>query len=250
MRSLHFLYHELTPVGNDYPYALAIRDFEQQLDLFARLRKIKGGDGLWPEITFDDGHISNVEYALPALMSRGIVAKFFITVGWTGVRAGCLGWPELRMLHGSGQLIGAHGWSHKFLTRCSHEELKRELSAARLSLEDKLGIQVTTMSVPGGRFNKRILAACREAGYQQVYTSVPKAVDSSSDRLIGRVNVRGDFALEEIQKLLQPESPNLLKLERQYRFMALAKRLVGDRAYLKLWTFMHGPQDSNDHGQK
>jgi peptidoglycan/xylan/chitin deacetylase (PgdA/CDA1 family) len=250
VRSLHFLYHELMPVGNGHPYALEIRAFEQQLDLFARLRKIKGDDGLWPEITFDDGHISNVEYALPALMSRGIIAKFFITVGWTGVRAGYLGWPELRTLHGSGQVIGAHGWSHKFLPRCSHEELKRELTGARLSLEDKLGIQVTTMSFPGGRFNKRILAACREAGYREVYTSVPKAVDSSSDRLIGRVNVRGDYALEEIQKLLQPESPNLRHLERRYRFRALAKRLVGDRAYEKLWTFVHRPQDSNDDRQK
>ena len=112
---------------------------------------------------------------LPILQSRGLTAQFFITVGWTGKKPGYMGWPELRALHESGQMIGAHGWSHTLLTHCSEKDLQTELSSARLTLEDKLGTSITTMSLPGGRYNRRVLAACQEAGYTQIYTSVPRA---------------------------------------------------------------------------
>ena len=83
LQKLHFLYHELRPHGSDYSYVLDTNEFDGHLDLFLEMRKVES-PGLWPEVTFDDGHISNFEYALPALLSRGLSARFFITVGWTG----------------------------------------------------------------------------------------------------------------------------------------------------------------------
>ena len=112
---------------------------------------------MWPEVTFDDGHISNFEFALPILQSRAIRAWFFITVGWTGRRPGYMGWNELRKLHQAGHVIGAHGWTHTLLTHCSARRLHSELVDARLTLEDKLGASVTSMSLPGGRYNRHVL---------------------------------------------------------------------------------------------
>ena len=174
LRRLHLLYHEVTLRRSEYSYSIERQQFERHVDLFVQMRKAERFD-LWPEITFDDGHISNFELRLPVLQSRGLIARFFITAGWTGNRPGYMGWPELRSLHASGQLIGAHGWSHTLLTHCSKKELDKELSGARLLLEDKLGASVTTMSLPGGRYNQRVLAACREAGYSRIYTSEPSA---------------------------------------------------------------------------
>ena len=235
LHRLHFLYHELRSNRCDYSYALETNEFNKQIDLFVQMRKA-GSPGLWPEVTFDDGHLSDFDYALPILLSQGLTAQFFITVGWTGKKPGYMGWQELRSLHESGQLIGAHGWSHVFLTHCASKDLDVELVKAKSILEDKLGTSITTMSLPGGRYNRRVLAACREAGYTQVYTSVPAAEREPLGFTVGRLNVRGDWSLEWIRRVLQPGSRVLSNLGRQYRIREIAKTVVGDRLYERLWA--------------
>ncbi|HEY6376677.1 MAG TPA: polysaccharide deacetylase family protein [Edaphobacter sp.] len=219
--------------------------FEQHMDLFVQTRET-ADLGLCPEITFDDGHISNFEFALPILQSRGLKAHFFITVGWTGKRAGYMGWPELRALHQGGQLIGAHGWTHTLLTHCSAKELQTELGNARLTLEDKLGTSITTMSLPGGRYNRRVITACQEAGYTEIYTSIPRAETAPLGPMIGRLNIRGNMELEFIAKVLRPGSHVLANLERQYQIKATAKTLLGDRLYEKLWALLNRKEHDTD----
>jgi peptidoglycan/xylan/chitin deacetylase (PgdA/CDA1 family) len=218
--------------------------FNQHVDLLVEMRKSEN-PGLWPEVTFDDGHISNYEYALPALLSRGLIARFFITVGWTEKRPGYMGWSELRALNESGQIIGAHGWSHALLTHCAPEELDKELRSARLLLEEKLGTSITTMSLPGGRYNQRVLAACQQAGYKRIYTSVPRAERAISEFMVGRLNVRGDMTVEWFRNLLQSGNGTLRSLERQYAIKEAAKRLLGDGLYAKLWGLLNRKERDN-----
>lgn len=245
---LHFLYHELRLGESKYSYALERDAFDRQIDLFVQMRST-ANLGLWPEVTFDDGHASDYEYAMPILQSRGIVARFFITVGWTGIRPGYMGWSELRSLYGSGQMIGAHGWSHTLLTHCGPEDLNKELSGARLLLEDKLGAPITTMSLPGGRCNRLVLTACREAGYTQIYTSVPRAEQTPSTFMVGRLNIRGDMTLEWIRNLLGPGSSTLRNLERQYALKQAVKTLLGDRMYEKLWAVLNRKEPASGAGE-
>jgi hypothetical protein len=248
LRQLHFLYHELRPGESQYSYALKRDAFDRQMELFVQMRGA-ANPGLWPEVTFDDGHASDYEYALPILQSRGLIARFFITAGWTGIRPGYMGWSELRSLHESGQMIGAHGWSHTLLTHCGPEDLNKELSSARELLEDKLGAPITTMSLPGGRSNRRVLAACREAGYTQVYTSVPRAEGTPTGFMVGRLNVRGDMTLEWIRKLLEPGSSTLRSLERQHGIKQAAKALLGDRMYERLWAVLNRKGPASGAGE-
>jgi hypothetical protein len=244
---LYLLYHELRPTESQYSYVVDTRMFEKHIDLFVRLRNPENSS-LWPEVTFDDGHISNFEFAAPILQARGLTAKFFITVGWTGNKPGYMGWPELRSLHKAGQLIGAHGWTHTLLTHCSEKDLQTELSGARLALEDKLGASITTMSLPGGRYNHRVLSVCEQAGYTQVYTSVPKAESLPLGATVGRLNIRGDMQLEWISNLFQPNSSVLAGLGRQYRMKAAAKKLLGDNLYEKLWAVLNRKEPDSDSG--
>jgi len=242
---LYLLYHELRPARSNYSYVVESGEFEKHVDLFLKTRTADEA-ALWPELTFDDGHISNFEFALPVLESRAIKAWFFITVGWTGRRRGYMGWQELRALHQMGQRIGAHGWSHALLTHCNARGLHTELVDARLTLEDKLGTSITTMSLPGGRYNRRILTACREAGYTQIFTSIPRAEPDPAAPTIGRLNIRGDMSLEWITKLLQPGSNLLSSLERQYQMKAAAKSLLGDRLYEKVWAVLNRKETDTD----
>ena len=247
LRKLYLLYHELRPHKSRYSYVLEAESFERHVDLFVRMREAESCE-LWPEVTFDDGHISNFELAAPLLQSRGMTARFFITAGWTGKKPGYMGWAELRSLHEAGHSIGAHGWTHKLLTHCSDDELQIELSKSRLTLEDKLGTSVATMSLPGGRSNRRVLAACADAGYTQVYTSVPRAEQLPLGTTVGRVNIPGSVQMEWIAKLFEPDGSAMSRLGRQYRMKETAKRLLGDRLYAKLWAMVNRKEPGTDGG--
>ena len=245
---LYLLYHELRPGRSSYSYIGDTREFEQHLALFQKLRENEGS-ALKPEITFDDGHISNFEFAPSALQSHNIKAHFFITVGWTSKRSGYMGWEQLRELQQAGHIIGAHGWTHTLLTHCNEKELNHELADARLVLEQKLGTQVTTMSLPGGRYNRRVLAACQRAGYQQIFTSIPRTEPEPLGLTIGRLNIRGDMSLEWLSKLFQPGNNILHNLERQYQRKEIAKSLLGDRLYAKLWAILNRKEPETDAGE-
>jgi hypothetical protein len=246
-RRLFLLYHEIRSSESRYSYAIEGGMFERHLDLFVRLRATENV-GLWPELTFDDGHSSDVEIAAPLLQSRGLTARYFITAGWTGTKKGYMDWPEVRSLHEAGFRIGAHGWSHKLLTHCSDAELQTELGRSRLTLEDKLGASVTTMSLPGGRANRRVLAACAEAGYTQIYTSVPRAESLPLGAIVGRLNIAGSMQPERIAKLFQPDGRSLRRLGRRYRMKEAAKALLGDRLYAGLWALVSRKEPGTDGG--
>ncbi len=245
LRRIYFLYHELRAASCNYSYVLETAEFEKHIDLFSRMRET-GYLGPRPGVTFDDGHISNFELALPILHSRGIQAHFFITVGWTGHKTDYMGWQQLRTLHQSGQLIGAHGWTHTLLTHCTEKQLQMELGGARVTLEDKLGTSITTMSLPGGRYNRRIIAACQEAGYTEVYSSIPREETEPLGSMIGRLNIRNDMGLDYIAKVLHPNSQLLSSLGRQYQVKLTAKALLGDRLYEQLWALLNRREPDAD----
>lgn len=232
--TLYFLYHALSKEPNDYSYILSVEQFRAHVALFAEVRKA-GLSYLWPEVTFDDGHISNFKLALPILEAYDLPAHFFVTVGWTGRRPSYLGWAELRTLRDSGQQIGAHGWSHAFLTECNHEQMKRELLQSRLELEDKLGIEIRTMALPGGRYNRRVIAACKEAGYHRVFTSVPEKAKQRVPFLVGRVNARSEMSIDEVRELLLPQGKAIRRLKRRYHLKGITKILLTNRLYDRLW---------------
>ena len=244
-RTLSLLYHELRSGPSTYGYALSTATFREHLELFSRL-KVRDKAAVLPAVTFDDGHVSNFDQALPALSAAGIGSRFFVTAGWTSVRAEYMTWEQLRELSRCGHQIGAHGWSHKLLTHCSDMELELELVQTRKVLEDKLGLPVTTLSLPGGRSNDRVLAACRNAGYAQVFTSVPQVQHSPTAFTVGRLNLRAGVTLPWLEAVLAPESKVLRKIEITHRVKGVAQRALGDRLYMKMWALLNRAE-AGDH---
>ena len=245
VQRLFFIYHAVSEAPTNCGYTLSVEQFQNHASLFANVRA-SGSPSLLPEVTFDDGHVSAVKLVLPILKAFNLTAHFFITVGWTGKKAGYMEWADLRMLRDCGQQIGAHGWSHTFLTDCSPSKLKEELLTSRLELEDKLGKEIRTMACPGGRYSHRVIAACKEAGYQRVYTSVPEPEDPFPSFLVGRVNANSMMTTEIVHGLMLHGSKGLLKLRRRYLAKAIAKKLLTDRLYDRLWwRFTRKPGKAN-----
>jgi peptidoglycan/xylan/chitin deacetylase (PgdA/CDA1 family) len=242
---LYFLYHELRVNRSQYSYVLETEVFRRHIDLFSAVTE-KKDSALQPCVTFDDGHLSNFEYALPILQDRRMKAQFFITVGWTGRKSGYMGWQELQALQAAGQSIGAHGWSHKLLTHCNERELQTELVDSRKMLEDELGVPITTMSLPGGRYNRRVLASCQEAGYTQIYTSIPRGEPIPPGLTVGRLNIVSGMGLDWIADLFESDKSALPRLRRVYQVKALAQSLMGDRIYEKLWALLNHKEATAD----
>jgi peptidoglycan/xylan/chitin deacetylase (PgdA/CDA1 family) len=241
---LHFLYHEVKPFPSKFSYTLETIAFERHLDFIAQVGE-QPHPSVSVELTFDDGHASDFEFVLPILNARRLTARFFITTGWTGTRPGYMGWREVRCLSDAGHRIGSHGWSHALLTRCSERELHAELRESRSELEDKLGIPITTMSLPGGRYNKRVLSACSEAGYTKVYTSVPRVEQDATEFVVGRVNMNSNMTIDCVARLVQPGSGELARLQSRYRIKEMGQRVLGDWMYEKIWHVLIGRGQAN-----
>ena len=192
-------------------------------------------------ITFDDGEQSQYRNAMPLLAEHGISARYFVTPGLIGTAAKFLGWDELKALQNAGHSIQSHGWSHKFLTFCSDEELAHELRASKQLLEEKLGALVEEISVPGGRWNRRVIEACALAGYRRVYVSDPWVLTSMSGlEVIGRFMVRRTTTLAELQKMAEHDRHALWKLRMRSQLKQGIVGLMGDGLYHRLWCRLTG----------
>lgn len=239
-RNMVLAYHEVMPESN-YAYCVTSACFAEQLRLLDSLKKTKS---LNAQITFDDGEQSQFHNALPALNEHGFKATYFVTPGLIGTAAKFLGWNDLKTLQAAGHSVQSHGWSHKFLTFCSEAELAHELRASKRSLEDNLGSAVEEISVPGGRWNRRVLHACAAAGYRRVYVSDPWVEAEIDDmKVMGRFMVRRTTTLPELEKIVSKDRAALRKLRLRSQLRESLVGVLGDSFYHRLWCRLTGYND-------
>lgn len=239
-RNMVLAYHEVMPESN-YAYCVTSASFAEQLCLLHSLRENKSLD---VQITFDDGEQSQLHSALPLLTDYGFKAKYFVTPGLIGTAAKFLSWNELRALQAEGHAVQSHGWSHKFLTFCPEAELAHELRASKQSLEDSLGSAVEEISVPGGRWNQRVIEACAAAGYRRVYVSHPW-VETEIDgvEVIGRFMLRRTTTIPELKKIVVKDPSALRKLRLRSQLREGLVGVLGDSLYHRLWCRLTGYND-------
>jgi peptidoglycan/xylan/chitin deacetylase (PgdA/CDA1 family) len=234
---LHLTYHRVVPKNVTYTYALTTDQFRQHLNA---LRNQLPASSLGAKITFDDGNRTQFESAVPLLSEFGIKAIFFVTAGWTGVNKGSMDGRELREIANAGHTIGAHGLTHKLLTHCSNEEIHNELSVSKQKLEEFTGQRVSTISMPGGRYNERVLKACAAAGYEKVFTSEPATSvrEECGVQVIGRYNVVHTLSAQALVRLLDPSSGMLQREQRRAAAKRFVQNFIGDTLYLRLWSLL------------
>jgi peptidoglycan/xylan/chitin deacetylase (PgdA/CDA1 family) len=227
-------YHEVTPGPSLYVYSVT----ESQLEEHLRAAAVPAHRLPEPLLTFDDGHASHRKYAMPALSRFDLKATFFITAGWTATKSGFMSASELRELAAAGHDVQSHGWSHAFLTNCSSADLIVELRRSKAALEDLLGKPVDAISMPGGRWNRRVLKECAAEGYRRVFTSDPFAGVRLRYGLEirGRAMVRNSYTAQDLVALLAAEpriwsAPRLLCAAKHAARVAL-----GESMYQRLWS--------------
>jgi peptidoglycan/xylan/chitin deacetylase (PgdA/CDA1 family) len=126
----------------------------------------------WPavRISFDDGNASDTEIGLPALVERGLSARFFLLAGRLGL-PGSIAADDIRELVSHGMTIGTHGMTHRSWRKMDPPTRETELIDARRRLEEFVGSAVTEAACPRGRYDRMLLSDLRRLGYRRVYTS-------------------------------------------------------------------------------
>lgn len=210
-RLLSLLYHD---VYVDHPaesgfggaaaerYKIPLSDFEQQLAgldrVLARAPVLVTGsggavDGEVPvALTVDDGGLAYLSLIADRLEARGWRGHCFVTTDRIG-RPGFLHKRHLRELQARGHVIGSHSASHPGrFAACSPQEMLREWSSSRRVLQDILGNDVTTASLPGGYFSARVARTAAQAGLEALFTSEPetRVREISGCAVFGRFAIR------------------------------------------------------------
>lgn len=129
-----------------------------------------------PEITFDDGNLSDITHALPMLAERGLKATFFVCAGRIGSPL-YLGKDDLSALVDAGMAIGSHGWDHRDLRLVDDAGLRRETVDARRSIQDASSAPVEDFALPFGSYDRRVLKSLRQ--YRRVLSSDGARVTST-----------------------------------------------------------------------
>jgi peptidoglycan/xylan/chitin deacetylase (PgdA/CDA1 family) len=126
----------------------------------------------WPGIsfTFDDGYASDVEVALPALRERGLTATFFPVAGKLG-QPGYVDAAGVRALSAAGMSVGSHGMWHRSWRDLDAQAEQEELVAARSLIESAAQAPVRAAACPFGSYDRRVLGALHQHGYEQAFTS-------------------------------------------------------------------------------
>lgn len=151
-------------------------------------------------ITVDDGNVSDISHVLPALLTRGLSARFFICAGRLD-DASFVDRDQIRGLLAEGMKIGSHGMGHRTWCGLLPQELDHELESSRRTLEEACGITVDEAACPFGCYDRKVLAALRSAGYLRVYTSDGGA-SSDGSWIVPRITVTRRMSLEKIGRLL------------------------------------------------
>lgn len=180
-------------------------------------------------ITFDDAFVSVGEIAVPELARRHMHATIFVPSAVLGELAEwemaekalsqqeeVMSAAQLRVLDADLVALGSHTATHARLTEIDDRQLRSELEDSKRQLEQVFDRPVTTLSFPFGAHDDRVVKACRDAGYERVFSIRPAMVD-----LAGAEYVRGRVSVEPSDWPLEFH----LKLRGAYAWMTLASSL-------------------------
>jgi peptidoglycan/xylan/chitin deacetylase (PgdA/CDA1 family) len=178
-------YHRVAEDPQD-PFAVSPLDFVRQMEIVAQtgvaeplesaLANLGADKGEQPRValTFDDGTRDFLTEALPVLLRLRLPATLYVSPSRVG-EIGFLSWDDVVEVARSGVRIGSHGWDHQSLGRLDLMEVRQQVTMSRGVLEDRLGIEVTTLAYPYGTlrdFSEGVKEEVRRAGYLAACTSV------------------------------------------------------------------------------
>lgn len=253
-RIVFLMYHELELPGRKLcqsdsgyvRYILPLIAFREQMQWLGSsgFRGINVSDALaYPSqrsvcITFDDGCETDLIAAVPALCEFGFHATFYVTAGFLDT-PGYLSSAQLRELDSQQLEIGCHSMTHPYLSDLSDSDLTREIAGAKTRIEEILSHPIEHFSCPGGRYNARVLALAKQAGFKSVANSDFHVNTTTTNTYeLGRIAMLRDMTIAQFAATC--EGRGLWKKRLQHTTSRFIQRTLGNRTYDQLRATLLG----------
>ena len=180
-------------------YKLAISEFRRHIEQIARGRaaSLIGRVDRWERgdvvfLTFDDGGRSAVDTIAPILEQVGWPGHFMVTSDFVGSET-FVGPDSICELVERGHVISAHSASHPArMASLTDWELNSEWRDSVEALSEIVGFRISTASVPGGLYSRRVAKAAERAGIQHLFTSeaTTRVLTVGGCSVLGRYSIR------------------------------------------------------------
>lgn len=140
-------------------------------------------------VSFDDGYRSDVGVALPVLKGHHWPGVLNLKVG--NLKPGDLRPRGVRRLISAGWEIDAHTFTHPDLTAVGDAQLRHEVAGSREAIRRMFHVPVDFFCYPAGRYDARVIAAVRRAGFLGATTTTYGLARPSQPYTLARVRVSG-----------------------------------------------------------
>lgn len=184
-------------------------------------------------LSFDDGADSDYKIVMPILEGLNFKATFFITTGYIG-KSGYMDWEQVKVLKKRGFDVQSHTHSHPLLGTLNKEKIKEELKTSKEIIEDKLGVEVRAVSLPGGSFNKAVLETAFNYGYKYVFDSIP-GLNGLGANVYNRLLITQRTSSVNFKKIISFDQFYIKKERFIYQIRNAMKRIISPRIYYSLW---------------
>ncbi len=221
-------YHRLEPKPRPKdPLAITPQQFEQEMqalkdnnfavipmqDFLAWRRGDKDIPSKCAVVTIDDGYVSGYDTAWPILKKFGYPFTMFVYINYINSGGKSISWDQLAEMRDAGVDIESHTYSHADLRNPNDKYavdkhnfeliqkdvqtlgedgwLRKEIVDSKTVLEKQLGIKVNALAYPFGKYNEKVRAVIKAAGYEAAFTVYGQRIGYSSPPydLLGRYAV-------------------------------------------------------------
>jgi peptidoglycan/xylan/chitin deacetylase (PgdA/CDA1 family) len=131
-------------------------------------------------VSFDDGYASQYQHARATLDRLHWPGVLDLEVHNVGEKGG-LSRAQVARLVSDGWEIAAHTLTHPDLTTLDTAHLRREVAGSRRWLQHAFAVPVRFFCYPAGRYDARVEAAVRRAGFEGATTTQPGIASPRDD---------------------------------------------------------------------
>lgn len=160
-------------------------------------------------ISFDDGYLTNYDYAFPVIQKYGAKATIFVvasTVGYSEGENPHFTWEQAKIMLQSGLVsIQSHTYSHADLTTLDKFSLIRELRLSKYVTEKNLGTSCDVLAFPYGEYDQYVVDVARDAGYKVLAQVGETGINSVADvntKPFVRITAYGSWTGEELVMMI------------------------------------------------
>jgi peptidoglycan/xylan/chitin deacetylase (PgdA/CDA1 family) len=141
-------------------------------------------------LSFDDGYLGQHTHAMPVLHKLHWPGVLNLKVNALKSRYTLPAWRVREML-AAGWELDAHTITHPDLTHVDDAQLWHEVHGSRMQLERMFHVPVEFFCYPSGRYDARVVAAVRRAGYLGATTTNYGLARPRDIYTLGRIRING-----------------------------------------------------------